>query len=429
VRVLTISNLYPPESLGGYELGCSHVVAALRRGGHDVDVLTTSSDVSLRKDPHVHRNLRLAPVYNSARFELLPPDAQRRALLTSNFIDAGNVQTLAQAIEDLDPEVVYLWNLFGLGGLSLVACLDFAGVPWVWHLMDAVPLFLCSLGTPNIAPKALVPAIAQEFGRLDPGHFIVCSQRVHDEHVNAGVPIPGPTHLIPNWVQNVPDRPRRNFYREGHLRIVNAGQIGQHKGTDLLIEMAAALRDRGFGEYSIDIYGIGDDTFFRGLAAAAGVDDVVRFRGRRTQEDLLELYETYDVFVFPTWAREPFGFAPLEAASRGCVALVSADCGVAEWLVGGVDCLKAHRNPEHFAEVLAAILDSQIDLGSIGRRGQNLVLREFRLEAIVNRIEEILAQAVAEGPPAARRVRPADFSAIASLAEAVADVLLCEPAA
>ena len=41
MKVLAISNLYPPDLMGGYELGCRQMVEALCRRGHEVRVLTT----------------------------------------------------------------------------------------------------------------------------------------------------------------------------------------------------------------------------------------------------------------------------------------------------------------------------------------------------------------------------------------------------
>ena len=54
----------------------------------------------------------------------------------------------------------------------------------------------------------------------------------------------------------------------------------------------------------------------------------------------------------PDPRREPFGFAPLEAAARGCVPIMSQACGIAEWFVHGVHFLKAPRTAEAFAEAV-----------------------------------------------------------------------------
>ena len=42
MRILALTNLYPPHYLGGYELICQMVVHELRARGHEVQVLTSN---------------------------------------------------------------------------------------------------------------------------------------------------------------------------------------------------------------------------------------------------------------------------------------------------------------------------------------------------------------------------------------------------
>ena len=138
-----------------------------------------------------------------------------------------------------------------------------------------------------------------------------------------------------------------------------AGQVNRNKGTDHLIEGASRARDAGFEDFVIDVYGNADDPYFHALARYREVEGHVRFLGSRPQSELARLYLDYDVFAFPTWHREPFAFAPLEASWRGCVPLMSQRCGNAEWFVHGVHCLKADRTPDAFAETIGAIMDGR----------------------------------------------------------------------
>ena len=56
MRILIVSNLYPPHHIGGYELGCRDVVEGLKARGHEVKVLTSTYGVGKRKcDGDVHR--------------------------------------------------------------------------------------------------------------------------------------------------------------------------------------------------------------------------------------------------------------------------------------------------------------------------------------------------------------------------------------
>ena len=61
MRILALSNLYPPDVTGGYELACSQFVAALRSRRHNVQVLTANPrlPIALPNPDHVHRRFQL----------------------------------------------------------------------------------------------------------------------------------------------------------------------------------------------------------------------------------------------------------------------------------------------------------------------------------------------------------------------------------
>jgi glycosyltransferase involved in cell wall biosynthesis len=183
----------------------------------------------------------------------------------------------------------------------------------------------------------------------------------------------------------------------------------------LLVEAASILLDRGYANFSLDIYGLGEDSVTQSLINGLGLQGVVNLMGSRSPSELLDLYSTYDVFAFPTWRREPFGFVPLHAASRGCVPLMSADCGIGEWFVGGVECLKAARDAGAFATKLADILEGAIDLEPLARRAEAVVWRDFQLESVLSLIEDILSEAADR--PSEFGGDPADFYPLARLAE------------
>src|SRR5487761_838342 len=59
MRILAISNLYPPIFIGGYELCCHQAVDALRRRGHEARVLTSRSRAAYGVQTGVDRALQL----------------------------------------------------------------------------------------------------------------------------------------------------------------------------------------------------------------------------------------------------------------------------------------------------------------------------------------------------------------------------------
>jgi glycosyltransferase involved in cell wall biosynthesis len=388
VKILVLSNLYPPDFIGGYELACAQVVDALRARGHDVVVVAAEPRLPVAPVPHVHRRFQLTDVWNPYHMGTTAV-TQLLHEAESRYINAFNVHALTEALAEFAPDVVYVCNVTGLGGLGLMACLQYLKVPWVWQLGDGVPRYLCSTRQGTV-----VPALAREFSRRIEGHFVVVSQRLVEEIESYGIMLKGHVEVIPNWI--IGPRPlarRANYYRGGHLRIMSAGQVVHHKGVDILIEAAAELRAGGFDDFEVHIFGKCVDFSFADLIRKLDLKDHVTLMGVRSHAELMRLYTQYDVFAFPTEEREPFGLAPLEAAASGCVPVMTQNCGIAEWLVHGVHCLKADRTPRAFAQVFRRIADGKIDLEPLGRRGEVTAWRDFHIDTILPRIEQMLVRA------------------------------------
>ena len=421
LKILVVSNLYPPDIIGGYELGCKQAVDALRDRGHDVRVLTTTPRTPTPSVSHVHRDLQLSDVWNDYLYAHNAPITSRLLQIQSSLVNAVNVHALTQVAQTFDPDVVYVWNLVGVGGIGLMAAIQHLQIPWVWHLMDDVPLELCHLAGDH--PPALVGEVSRQLN----GQFLACSRQLVNEIERGGVRLGPAVEIVPNWVVGDHPEPRTRGYHAGTgdpLRIMAAGQINRNKGVDLLIEAAALLRSAGHDDFVINLFGQVKDPFFAALARVRDVDQHVHFLGSRPQAELGQLYAEHDLFAFPTWAREPFGFAPLEAAWQGCVPLLSQQCGFAEWFVSGVHCLKADRTPTAFAESITSILSGATDLRPIAHRVAAVVGRDFHLATTIPKIEQALVQASERTRAPAGSA--ADAYRMALLAEKLARVFVAE---
>ncbi|HEX7378225.1 MAG TPA: glycosyltransferase family 4 protein [Pirellulales bacterium] len=421
MKILVLSNLYPPDFIGGYELCCRQIVDGLLGRGHNVRVLTAPPRVPCVSPGHVSRQLELVNCFDRHGLIHARPIPRELLYARAAFANAHNVHLLSEALADFQPDVVYLWHLYGLGGLGLLAALQYMGVPWLWCLEDSVPRKLCSLehGEP--------PELTAAFSRFARGSYMAVSQRVVDEVEAAGIELRDEVEIMPNWILGERPPDRATFYQPGeHLRIVSSGYIGRHKGTHLLVEAAALLRDRGHQNFSIDLIGKLGEPAIHTLAQQLGVEPWVKFLGAWSQADLPRHYEQtrYDVFAFPTWEREPFGCAPMEAGAYGAAMVMTQSCGVGEWFVDGVHCLKTARTAAAFADTFEKILTGQIDLEPIARRGTDVIWRDFRIDALLPRIERALERA------ASRPCSPAGPSdeayRLALLAEKLVAVLIQE---
>jgi glycosyltransferase involved in cell wall biosynthesis len=425
VKILVLSNFYPPDTQGGYEMGCRQVVDGLRARGHDVRVLTTVPRTPAVSDPHVIRTLQLTDfLWNSYLCERSHRLTYRLAEAASYQINSINVFALLAAIEQVQPDIVYVWMVTGIGGLGLLACLNHLHIPWVWHLMDEVPSTLCMMH------DRVFPALARELVRQLRGSVVACSRQLIDRIAQLGVALEGPVAIVPNWVAGPLPPVRSRFYRrEAPLRIVAAAawiDRSYDKGINLLIEAAAILRQRGYHRFSLDIFGKLTDPYYDDLILQHSLRDWVSFRGSLSQSELMVRYQDYDVFAFPARLNEPCAFAPLEAAPGGCVPIMARISGNSEWFVHGVHCLKAPRTAEGFARALGDILDGKIQLEPIGRRVAALVRRDFHLDGLLPRLEQVLAAGAQQSRAGAGTA--AEAYRMARLAERLTQVLLQEEA-
>lgn len=403
MKVLVISNLYPPVVQGGFELACSQSVAGLRARGHDVVVVT--SQAAVPSAPDVLRRFRLAPIFEAQEMALHTPAVRQLLELGSTGLDASNVAALVEVVEAVQPDVAHVWNLAGLGGLGLLVALQELGVPWVGHLADAVPRWLCS------TRGQVVPELAGWWSSALRGTWITCSARLRREIEMDGPSLGEDVVQLPLWVTGPGSPP--SPWDGGPLRVAFAGQVASHKGVDLLVRAVAALGRPG--AVSVSCFGEVVDRSITVLARELGVEADVRFYGPVTQDEVAQALASHHVLAFPTWDREPFGLVPVEAAHHGCLPILTGGAGVAEYLVDGVHCLKVARTPEALAAALEAVLDGGVDLAGLRRRAAALAVEDLHVDVVVPQVEAVLVRAAAAGRH--RRRSPAQIVALAMVAE------------
>lgn len=391
MRVLVVNNIFPPHVLGGYEIACRAVSMQLQERGHEVRVVTGFSPVASFDDPSwVHRDLTLRAF---GPFEPHTGELLQANTYESGGSQAANTAQLLKHIRYFQPDVVYAWHLYGVGGLALLDLVDMIGIPWVFHLMDAVPTFLTS----GVDPLAGSLFFRTGKSLLARGRIIAMSKHVVREiEQTCGMTFDEEPTLIPGWVHPAAMKQREHYMENGQLRLVAAGSVGVHKGTHIIIEACAQLVKQGHKNFKVDIYGFGAVEPFVLQAAQDGVSEYIHFHGPRTQEQVFELLPRYDAFLFPTHEREPFGFAPIEAAACGVVAIMTRHAGCAERVVDGVHVLKIDRTAESLKEAVVSLLTGEADVEAIGRRASRMVRSDLSFSACMGAIELKLGEAAAQ---------------------------------
>jgi len=391
MKILILSNLCPPNFIGGYEVGAFNAAVALDRAGHDIRLLTSTSWHETAGDPHFVRRVLDLTVFTP--HPLPDPAVAKYRLLKGQVSNFHNSAVLLDEMARFKPDVIYVFNVFGLGGLALIDILTSLGVPWVWHLMDIMPTVLRqgqSIAMLELfgAPRSLIQA---------PIH-VAMSRRLVGEIREGGTMISEDTTIIPGWVEKAASSPRTQYRQNGSVRFTFAGFIGQHKGVPLIIEAAERLVAEGRDSFIVDAYGPGEAFEMSLRAAELGVDRQVRFHGPLQHDELLEELRNSDCLLFPTWEREPFGFVPLEAAAQGCVPVMTDLCGASERMVDRVHAIKIRRTVDDLYAKMRDIIDGNIDLERIGRAGAAYVNGSLTLGHLLPSIVEVLAEAASMNP-------------------------------
>ncbi len=246
---------------------------------------------------------------------------------------------------------------------------------------------------------------------IAPGRLIAMSDHLVEEiEALIGEDFAQPPDIVPGWAEAGATLPHQPYLRDGVARFVAAGTVAAAKGTDLILEAAALLKAEGL-DFTVDIYGAGEVARCVGRAHALQLDDRVRFLGPREQAELIALYAGYDAFLFPTAEREPFGFAPIEAAACATPPIMTANCGASERLVDEVHCLKVFRTAEELAAAMRRAASDGTALARMGRAAQRLVCSDLTFARCLARIEAILLVAGARPGPL-----PLDDHGLAALA-------------
>lgn len=165
----------------------------------------------------------------------------------------------------------------------------------------------------------------------------------------------------------------------GVNRVVTIGRYAYQKGYDLLLQAWAELsriRELENGEeWTLDIYGQGDQTDYRQLMTELGIDsNKCHLNG--PVEDVVKAYQESSIFVLSS-RFEGFGMVLIEAMACG-LPVVSYDCpaGPDEIITDGVDGLLVPSGDVHaLAEKLMTLMSDENLRKRLGQQARQTARR------------------------------------------------------
>jgi glycosyltransferase involved in cell wall biosynthesis len=168
--------------------------------------------------------------------------------------------------------------------------------------------------------------------------------------------------------------------------VVHVGNIRPGKGHDTLIGAVKHLP----GDITVVSIGAekwdGDLARVREASIQAGVDDRLRFLGRRS--DALAFIAAADVYVNPA-DHEGLPVTILEAMALGRPVVATAVGGVPSVVRDGeTGVLVQPQQPEELAAAIRGLLNDPASARELGERGKRLVDAEYGLEPMIRSFEQ-----------------------------------------
>jgi glycosyltransferase involved in cell wall biosynthesis len=400
MRVLAISDLYPPDMRGGAEVMMAEAVDGLRERGHEVVVATGASGPTRA---HVRQCLeyRPSPRWQGGRAWLTPWRAAasyRRA-----FHNLHNEAALRGLLAELKPDVIYLGDIGGVGPCSILRALRDHPSPLVIHLHDYWLLTLLH-GRSEFSGLRL-PWLKRLLAGLDRRHdlcvtsMIAVSRAVLDCYIQAGF-APDAIEVFPYGLRLPAVRRPEGPPADGELRLLFVGRLDPEKGAHLLLERLAVLAAQpDTRRIRCDLAGPpGPEAYMRHLRqlmVADALQGSVRLLGSIQRETILRLYTRYDAVVVPSLWQEPFSLVVPEALAAGTAVVASRDVGAVEWFEDGRDLLLfSSQTPSELDQALRRLRDEPglaARLADAGSRKARLV---FDRETFLDRLERHLKEAL-----------------------------------
>lgn len=400
-RILLLSNFYPPDCHGGYEMSCADVAWRLAGRGHSVTVLTSTyrrtgqSPIGEPESVAVRRELDI--YWDDHRLVSPPPWTRAR-------IEAANQLRLARALSQIRPEVVSVWNM-GAMSLGLLATLRRRRVPVVYAVCNDWLVFGPQLDpwTRAFAHRPRPARVVERLGRLPTGPgdlgahgtFLFVSEwtrREAESHsgwhfadasvVYSGIELadfqPAGAHVPP---------------REWQWRLLYVGRLEPDKGVDDAVAALAHLP----AQATLEVVGAGSVDERRRIEETArrvGVAGRVVF-DELPRAALADRYRSADVVVFPSRWEEPFGLVPLEAMACATPVAATRSGGSAEFLEDGVNCVAFRReDPVSLAGALRRLADEPALRSGLVANGL-ATARELTVDRLADTFEEWLVGAAA----------------------------------
>ncbi|MCK5215599.1 MAG: glycosyltransferase family 4 protein [Candidatus Omnitrophica bacterium] len=401
MKILVISNLYPPYDIGGYEILCRDTVEHMKRQGHKVIVLTSYYGLnSPNEDGDVLRLLeqQWSPGYKEGHWLL--------SLLSKH----RDVKAFERIVFEQRPDLLLVFSMNGLP-VQLFSAVSKCPVPKVFKVCDKWIVSykkeisrLLQKFTEQGSHKGkyflrrilghfVNYRIGVNWGEFASGRMAFVSEYLRNSYAENGISVYN-CPIIYNPVDTKVFQPNGTKKMKKKLKILYVSQLLPHKGAHVVLEALTKLIEKKNDiNVTLNIVGTSENTKYlkllKKIASEHNIEKNIVWHGKVEKKELVNFYHNNDIFVFPVIWDEPFALTLIEAMSSGIAVISTATGGSREILRDRENCLVFPASDATSLSERIVELARNSDLSrKIAHNASEMVRREFCVNKIMDASEE-----------------------------------------
>jgi glycogen synthase len=412
MRILFLTNFYPPHGLGGgEELSCQQVVEGLKQRGHTTLVLTSmhgTNNVPVETEGtyrSLYLEVDLAPWRHSITFF-----TKRKAR------EKHNLQCFERVLEQFEPDIVFIWGMYNLPRSLSVLAEDRYPDKVVYRFATYWPtlpspheFYWRALGRKwysrllkQVLGHIALAMLARENQQssLNFRHVICVSAATRNVLVEAGIPV-AHARVIYTGLDAKQYLNGQHNHQLGpdnqNLNLLYAGRLVAEKGVDTAIKALEKLvLDQDLQSIRLSVAGSDStnyENYLRDQVAQSGLNDYVSFLGHVSAEEMPKLLQKFDVILVPSTWPEPFSRMVLEGMISGLVVVATPTGGTPEILTDGENgLLFAPGDAEALAQKIASLAADPEFRHRLAWAGKRTVVERFTMTKMMDEIESYLQE-------------------------------------
>lgn len=363
MKILALSDLYPPFYKGGHEIQVKFFVEELKRADYKVFVLTGDYlGRKITREPHIYRVLKYIDVTASNKLIGKYKQLIYAILGRINYFKTKNI------IKKINPDIVYAGQVRGISIFPLKAIQKYY-LPIVHHLGTThyVGLYYDCFYRKNPIKRLYAKLIAGVFTRntIDFKHLITVSKALKNEYEKVGFQSNSISIIPPIGISE--KLIKQNIYEEksptkNELKLLYVGRICEEKGVhNAILAVGHLINKLNYRNITFDMVGKCEGTYFnrlKQLARSLKIENNLNFIGKMNHERLFEIYKQYKYFLFPSLF-DSFPIVLLEALSQGLSVVATNIGGIPEIIINEWNGLLVPPNePVEMAESIERLIEN-----------------------------------------------------------------------